>query len=194
MIGLIQGELVTIDHNHALIRCHGVGYEIECPVSTLCELPALGSTVTLMTHLVVREDAQLLYGFLTRRDRDVFRTLIRISGVGPKLALAILSGMTAEELAGAIERDDVNSLVRLPGIGKKTAERLLIELRDRLGPVTADASAASGQPVQEAIAGLIALGYKANDAEKVIQAVKSGDDTPEALIRAALRTMMKGSA
>lgn len=193
MIGLIQGELISIDHSHALIACQGVGYEIECPVSTLCELPVIGSMVTLMTHLVVREDAQLLYGFLTRRDRDVFRTLIRISGVGPKLALAILSGMTAQELAGAVERDDVQSLTRLPGIGKKTAERLLIELRDRLGPMPSGAQSTTELPIQEAIAGLIALGYKASDADKVIHAVKTGDDTPEGLIRAALRTMMKGT-
>jgi holliday junction DNA helicase RuvA len=194
MIGFIEGELIVIEHSCAVIACHGIGYEIECPVSTLCELPPAGSTVRLLTHLVVREDAHLLYGFLTRADRNVFRTLIRISGVGPKLALAILSGMTASELAGAVERDDVQSLIRLPGIGKKTAERLLIELRDRIVGISADRPPAGAHPIQEAIAGLVSLGYKAADAERVVHAVKTSDDTPEALIRAALRAMMKGSA
>lgn len=194
MIGFVQGELVAIEHTHAILDCGGLGYEIECPVSTLCELPKIGATIRLITHLVVREDAHLLYGFINRSDRDVFRTLIRISGVGPKLALAILSGMTASELASAVERDDALSLTRLPGIGKKTADRLLIELRDRLTGLAFDQPLPGSHPTQEAVAGLVSLGYKVADAEKVIAAVKTGDDSPESLIRAALRSLMKGNA
>ena len=126
MIGRITGTLLGIDQQTALVDVGGVGYEIECPISTLCELPTAGQTVTLLTHFIVREDAQLLFGFLTHDDRESFRILIKISGVGPKLAIGVLSGLSGEELAAAVERDDVATLTRLPGVGKKTAERLLV--------------------------------------------------------------------
>ena len=129
MIGRITGTLLGIEQQTAIVDVGGVGYEIECPISTLCELPAIGETVTLLTHFVVREDAQLLFGFLTHDDRESFRILIKISGVGPKLAIGVLSGLSGQELAEAVERDDVATLTRLPGVGKKTAERLLVELR-----------------------------------------------------------------
>ena len=129
MIGRITGILLGIEHQTALVDVGGLGYEVECPISTLCELPAVGQQITLQTHFVVREDAQLLYGFLTHEDRESFRILIKISGVGPKLAIGVLSGLSGDELASAVERDDVATLTRLPGIGKKTAERLIVELR-----------------------------------------------------------------
>ena len=132
MIGRITGILLGIEHQTALVDVGGLGYEVECPISTLCELPAVGQQITLQTHFVVREDAQLLYGFLTHEDRESFRILIKISGVGPKLAIGVLSGLSGDELASAVERDDVATLTRLPGIGKKTAERLIVELRGRM--------------------------------------------------------------
>lgn len=194
MIGRIQGTLVEIDQTMVLVDVAGIGYEIECPVSTLCELPAIGQDVRLWTHFVVREDAQLLYGFLHARDRACFRVLIKISGVGPKLAVAILSGLSADELAAAVERDDVNTLTRLPGIGRKTAERLLVELRGRLGSGGAGPERGRSSPSEDAVLGLIALGYKEADARKVLSSVRvESDATPENLIRAALKTMLKTS-
>lgn len=194
MIGRIQGTLVEIDQTMVLVDVAGVGYEIECPVSTLCELPAIGQDVRLWTHFVVREDAQLLYGFLKAQDRACFRILIKISGVGPKLAVAILSGLSADELAGAVERDDVNTLTRLPGIGRKTAERLVVELRGRLGSGGGTQVHGHSSPSEDAISGLITLGYKEADARKVLASLPvKTDATPENLIRAALKTMLKTS-
>lgn len=194
MIGRIQGTLVEIDQTMVLVDVAGVGYEIECPVSTLCELPAIGQDVRLWTHFVVREDAQLLYGFLKAQDRACFRILIKISGVGPKLAVAILSGLSADELAGAVERDDVNTLTRLPGIGRKTAERLVVELRGRLGSGGGTQVHGHSSPSEDAISGLITLGYKEADARKVLASLTvETDATPENLIRAALKTMLKTS-
>ena len=192
MIGRIQGTLVEIDQTMVLVDVAGVGYEIECPVSTLCELPMVGQQVQLWTHFVVREDAQLLYGFLQTTDRACFRILIKISGVGPKLAVGILSGMSAEELAAAVERDDVNTLTRLPGIGRKTAERLLVELRGRLSSGGLTPVRGQSSPSEDAVLGLVALGYKEADARKVLSTLaSSADATPESLIRAALKTMLK---
>jgi len=194
MIGHIQGTLVEIDHTMVLIDVAGVGYEIECPVSTLCELPSVGQTVRLWTHFVVREDAQLLYGFLHAADRACFRILIKISGVGPKLAVGILSGLSAEELAGAVERDDLNTFTRLPGIGRKTAERLLVELRGRLSSNGTTAISGSRSSSEDAVLGLVALGYKEADARKVLSGVSAdADATPESLIRSALKQMLKSS-
>lgn len=194
MIGRIQGTLVEIDQTMVLVDVAGVGYEIECPVSTLCELPPIGHDVRLWTHFVVREDAQLLYGFLHAQDRACFRILIKISGVGPKLAVAILSGLSADELTGAVERDDVNTLTRLPGIGRKTAERLIVELRGRLGSGGSVPGRGLSSPSEDAISGLITLGYKEADARKVLASLPvETDATPENLIRAALKTMLKTS-
>jgi len=192
MIGRITGTLLGIEHQTALVDVGGVGYEIECPISTLCELPSVGQTVTLLTHFVVREDAQLLYGFLTHDDRESFRILIKISGVGPKLAIGVLSGLSGDELAAAVERDDVATLTRLPGIGKKTAERLLVELRGRMTSTGRTQSSNAVSPVDEAVLGLIALGYKEAEARKAINALpKDPEATPESLIRSSLKQMLR---
>jgi len=192
MIGRITGTLLGIEHQTALVDVGGVGYEIECPISTLCELPPAGQTVTLLTHFVVREDAQLLYGFLTHDDRESFRILIKISGVGPKLAIGVLSGLSGDELAAAVERDDVATLTRLPGVGKKTAERLLVELRGRMTSTGRTQSSNADSPVEEAVLGLIALGYKEAEARKAINALpKDPEATPESLIRSSLKQMLR---
>jgi len=192
MIGRITGTLLGIEHQTALVDVGGVGYEIECPISTLCELPAVGQTVTLLTHFVVREDAQLLYGFLTHDDRESFRILIKISGVGPKLAIGVLSGLSGDELATAVERDDVATLTRLPGVGKKTAERLVVELRGRMTSSGRSQSSNAASPVEEAVLGLIALGYKEAEARKAINALpKDPEATPESLIRSSLKQMLR---
>ena len=192
MIGRITGTLLGIEHQTALVDVGGVGYEIECPISTLCELPAVGQTVTLLTHFVVREDAQLLYGFLTHDDRESFRILIKISGVGPKLAIGVLSSLSGDELAAAVERDDVATLTRLPGVGKKTAERLVVELRGRMTSSGRSQSSNAASPVEEAVLGLIALGYKEAEARKAINALpKDPEATPESLIRSSLKQMLR---
>jgi Holliday junction DNA helicase RuvA len=192
MIGRITGTLLGIEHQTALVDVGGVGYEIECPISTLCELPPVGQAVTLLTHFVVREDAQLLYGFLTHDDRESFRILIKISGVGPKLAIGVLSGLSGDELAAAVERDDVATLTRLPGVGKKTAERLLVELRGRMTSTGRTQSSNAVSPVEEAVLGLIALGYKEAEARKAINALpKDPEATPESLIRSSLKQMLR---
>jgi len=192
MIGRITGTLLGIEHQTALVDVGGVGYEIECPISTLCELPPVGQTVTLLTHFVVREDAQLLYGFLTHDDRESFRILIKISGVGPKLAIGVLSGLSGDELASAVDRDDVATLTRLPGVGKKTAERLLVELRGRMTSTGRTQSSNAVAPVEEAVLGLIALGYKEAEARKAINALpKDPEATPESLIRSSLKQMLR---
>ena len=194
-------------HKHPpdiLVEVGGVSYEIQVPMTTLFQLPALGSEVSLLTHFVVREDAQLLYGFIDERDRGLFRQLIRITGVGPKLALTILSGMDAASFARCVQRDDISSLVALPGVGRKTAERLLVEMRDKLkdwfGPLEEGPSLA-GAPgrtavsdmVADAEGALVALGYKPQEASRVVAAVN--DDSAansEELIRRALKSMVNG--
>ncbi len=198
MIGRIRGLLVDIQPPDILLDVGGVGYEIQVPMTTLYELPELGSEVSLHTHFVVREDAQLLYGFLHERERGLFRNLIRVNGVGPKLGLAILSGMDADAFVRAVQRDDTSTLVQLPGVGKKTAERLLIEMRDKLqdwlleldsaAPVTAGAD----RDIQaEAESALVALGYKPAEASKAVAAANDGSiDRSEELIRRALQSMV----
>ena len=192
MIAQIKGILLGIEHQTALIDVSGVGYEVECPISTLCELPPVGQMVTLLTHFVVREDAQLLYGFFTPGDRESFRILIKISGVGPKLAIGILSGLSGDDLARAVECDDLATLTRLPGIGKKTAERLLVELRGRMSSSGQAQATSAKSPVEDAVLGLIALGYKESEARKAINAISiDPDTTPEGLIRASLKKMLR---
>ena len=205
MIGRIRGILVHKHPPDILVEVGGVSYEIQVPMTTLFQLPALGSEVSLLTHFVVREDAQLLYGFIDERDRGLFRQLIRITGVGPKLALTILSGMDAASFARCVQRDDISSLVALPGVGKKTAERLLVEMRDKLAdwfgqPEEATELAGAGVPVEpvsdrvaDAESALIALGYKPAEAARVVSAVN--DDSvhdSEELIRRALKSMVSG--
>ena len=203
MIGRIRGHLVYKQPPDILVEVGGVGYEIQVPMTTLFRLPELGSEVSLVTHFVVREDAQLLYGFIDERDRSLFRQLIKVSGVGPKLALTILSGMDSTSFARCVQRDDISSLVALPGVGKKTAERLLVEMRDKLQgwlvqAAEADGMAAGGvslapiaNMVADAEGALIALGYKPQEASRVVAAVN--DDSvadSEELIRRALKSMV----
>lgn len=200
MIGRISGELVGKQAPTLLISVQGLGYEVTVPMTSYYELPAVGSQITLSTHFVVREDAQLLFGFLSESDRDLFRVLIKVSGIGPKVALAILSGMTAGEVVRCVLEDDKAALVRLPGIGAKTAERLIMETRDRLKEgwgEEIDSSGGAGSkpdagPVAEAEAALVALGYKEAEAKRAIASAAKATESEsvEALIRTALRNLM----
>ncbi len=195
MIGFIRGKLVSKAPPQLVVDVQGVGYEVEAPMTTFYDLPALGEELLLHTHLVVREDAHILFAFSAESDRLMFRTLIKVNGVGPKLALTILSGQSAEEFYRCIHDNDVQALVRLPGVGKKTAERLIIEMRDRL-PDSIE-TATSGQaetarrpvnnPKQEAISALCSLGYKAQDASKMVQNISSEGQSCEGIIRMALQ-------
>jgi Holliday junction DNA helicase RuvA len=202
MIGRIRGTLVHKQPPDILVEVGGVGYELQVPMTTLFQLPELGSEVSLVTHFVVREDAQLLYGFIDERDRLLFRQLIKVSGVGPKLGLTILSGMDSSSFARCVQRDDISSLVALPGVGKKTAERLLIEMRDKLkdwlGPVESPTGGATTlAPVTNIVAdaegALVALGYKPQEASRMVVAVNDDSiQSSEDLIRRALKSMVKG--
>jgi Holliday junction DNA helicase RuvA len=202
VIGRLRGELVAKHPPALLLDVGGVGYELEAPMSTFYTLPETGARVTLLTHLAIRDDAHVLYGFARETERDLFRALLRVSGVGPRLALAILSGMTAEEFARCVQAGDTAALVRLPGIGKRTAERLVVEMRDRVdslspGPGTAvslspAALSRSGEPADEAVSALVALGYRPADATRMVRAVMAPDLTSEELIRAALKAAARG--
>ena len=202
MIGRISGVLIEKQAPVILVDVHGVGYEILAPMTTIYQLPALGSDVALHTHFVVREDAQQLFGFADQRDRHLFRQLIKVSGVGPKLALTILSGMDSDEFVRCVHHDNLTALVSLPGVGRKTAERLLIEMKDRLrdwGVPAADISSPSApstgnhrELIAEAESALVALGYKPQEASRAIAAIKlDGVTRSEELIRAALKNMVK---
>lgn len=198
MIGRLRGTLAEKHPPQLLVDVGGVGYEVEAPMSTFYQLPALGSEVQLYTHLVVREDAHLLFGFASESERRLFRTLIKVNGVGAKLALTILSGITADEFARCVQDGDTASLVRLPGVGKKTAERLVVEMRDRLNdwqlpgsiavelPGAAQAPA-GGDAVKDAIAALVSLGYKPQEASRLISKLETEGLDSEAIIRAALK-------
>jgi len=201
MIGRIRGTLLEKQAPELLVDVSGVGYEIQAPMTTFYQLPALGQNVVLHTHLIVREDAHLLFGFATLEERSLFRALIKVNGVGPKLALAILSGMDVADFVRCVRDNDTNALVRLPGVGKKTAERLLIEMRDRLrdwhveGLAVGDGSAQLPIRVTdhllEAESALISLGYKPQEATRMVAAVKIEGATSEELIRAALKNTAK---
>ena len=197
MIGRLQGVIIDKQAPDLLLDVQGVGYEVLVSLSTFFAVPAVGESVVLHTHFVVREDAQLLFGFSELAERALFRHLIKVNGVGPKMALAILSGMSASEFAQSVLNNDVATLVKLPGVGKKTAERLVIEMRDRVGDI--DATNATGVAVsakppgiaEEAESALIALGYKPQDATKMVSRAISDDiSSPEQLIRAALKSMV----
>jgi Holliday junction DNA helicase RuvA len=200
MIGRIAGELVEKTPPTILIDVAGVGYEVEVPLTTMTRLPSTGAQIVIYTHFVVREDAQLLYGFFDQQERQVFRSLIRVNGVGPKLALAILSGMDIGEFVTCIKSNDVQALVRLPGVGKKTAERLIIEMKDRLdewgvgdvsegGSATLSATASARATLRDAETALIALGYKPQEAMRAITALKDTNLDVEGLIKEALKRM-----
>lgn len=190
MIGRIRGTLLEKNPPEILVDVHGVGYEINVPMSTFYNLPDVGQEVTLLTHFIVREDAQLLYGFSTAKERAAFRQLIKISGIGPRIALAVLSGMTVDALAQAVSKQESALLTRVPGIGKKTAERLVLELK---GKISADLdgvtlAAAPGDNRADVVAALVALGY--SDREATAAAKKlSPDVSVSAGIREALKSM-----
>jgi len=191
MIGRIEGTLVEKNFPQVIVSCNGVGYEIDVPMSTFYPLPRAGEKVTLLTHLVVREDAHLLYGFISAGERAAFRQLLKISGVGPKVALSVLSGLSVDDLAEAVTSGDSARLQKVPGIGKKTAERLVLELRDKL-PKTigvaraADASAAGSDVVNA----LLALGYNEREAAAAVKQVPAELQLPDA-IRHALKHLAK---
>jgi Holliday junction DNA helicase RuvA len=201
VIGRLRGKLIEKQAPHLLIDVGGVGYEVEAPMTTIYKLPELHEEVTLYTHLHVREDAQLLFAFGEERERQLFRTLIKVNGVGAKMALTILSGMEADEFAQCIADGDAARLTRLPGVGKKTAERLIIEMRDRLkdwqssqksGPGSVDRSIKMNvEPSDEAVSALIGLGYKPQEASKYVLAVVADDMSSEDIIREALKASVK---
>lgn len=198
MIARLEGRVLTKAPPAVLIDVNGVGYEVNAPMSTFYTLPNLGEKVVLLTHMVVREDAQLLYGFASEQERHLFRALIKVSGIGPKVALVILSGMSVSEFATCVEAGDAVALARLPGIGKKTAERLVIELRDKIDtsitgtlPMDTGAGVAAGAIIPEACAALEALGYKPAEALKMAKAAAAEAETVEDLIKLALRSSVR---
>ncbi|KOR13287.1 ATP-dependent DNA helicase RuvA [Acinetobacter sp. C15] len=201
MIGCLIGEVFALEAPTVLLNVNGVGYEIDTPLSTFCQLQKR-QRVTLWTHLVVREDAQQLFGFIDAQEKLVFRTLLKVNGVGPKMALGILSTLSIDLLIHTIEHDDINTLIKVPGVGKKTAERLMIELRDRFKALSTPSGTGSAMapaqiqfsansPVAEAEAALQSLGYKPAEAQKAVAAAKASHTEAADIIRAALKSMMK---
>ena len=198
MIGCLIGEVFALEAPTVLLNVNGVGYEVDTPLSTFCQLQK-GQKVTLWTHLTVREDAQLLYGFLDAQEKTIFRTLLKVNGVGPKMALGILSTLSIDLLIHTVENEDINTLIKVPGVGRKTAERLMIELRDRFKTLASGSTAVnstttqiqfnSNSQVAEAEAALQSLGYKPAEAQKLINAVKADFTEASDIIRAALKSM-----
>jgi Holliday junction DNA helicase RuvA len=191
MIGSVRGRIAAKSPPQVTIESGGIGYELEAPMSTFLQLPAIGAEVHLLTHLVVREDAHVLYGFGSEEERRLFRSLIRVSGVGPKIALALLSGISVTAFAQCVRTEDVSALTRVPGVGRKTAERLIVEMRDRLTPQPGGAASvavpAGSTPESEAWGALVALGYRPAEADRLIKAVGPGTHSTEELIRRALQ-------
>lgn len=195
MIGRLQGVVLAKNAPSILLDVHGVGYELEVPMSTFCDLPTLQAAVVLHTHLVIREDAHLLYGFATLAERSAFRLLLKVAGVGPKLALALLSGLSVGELAGIVARQEPARLTRVPGVGKKTAERLLLELRDKF--VDTDFGVSSGSPAGQAAAAhndvanaLLGLGYNEKEVARALKDMPE-DTALEEAIRRSLRLLSR---
>jgi len=194
MIGFLRGKLVVKAPPLLVLDVQGVGYEMEAPMTTFYQLPELGTEITLHTHLSIREDAHSLFGFATEADRVMFRSLIKVNGVGPKLALTILSGQSADELHRCIHDNDTQALIRLPGVGKKTAERLIIEMRDRLPQLEDSITVRTpiiGNAKQEAVSALCSLGYKPLDASKMVQGIHTEGKSCEDIIRMALQGAVK---
>ncbi len=196
MIGRLHGVLVQKQPPALLLDVHGVGYELEAPMTTFYDLPEVGAEVTLHTHLVVREDAQLLYGFAHARTRNLCRSLLKVNGVGPRVALAVLSGLSHDELLDCLAHEDVARLTHVPGIGRKTAERLIVELRDRvlhaapeaeLEPAAARAAGGARDATSDAVHALVALGYKPQEASRAVQGVAGPGLSSENIIRQALK-------
>jgi len=198
MIGRLRGILLHKQPPFLLIEAGGVGYELEASLSTFQTLPETGAEVTLHTHLAVREDAHNLYGFATTDERALFRSLIKVSGIGAKLALLILSGMNTDEFARCVQQGNATALVRLPGIGKKTAERLIIEMRDRIGKLEPGSSTqisshatAAVSPTEDAVSALVALGYKLPEASRMVQQLDNQSLSSEEIIRRALKAAVR---
>lgn len=187
VIGSLAGVIAEKEPPRLLVESHGVGYEVDVPMSTYLTLPPVGSSVRLRIHHVLREDASLLYGFATAEERELFRALLKVNGVGPKVALAILSGVSASDFRLAIAAEDAAALTRIPGVGRKTADRLLVEMRDhfRDAPLAGGAARAL-PPREEALQALLALGYKAQEAQKMLEKAASEGASTEDLIRGAL--------
>jgi len=201
MIGCLQGEIIEKQAPYLLLDVNGVGYELEAPMSTFYELPECGQSVMLHTHLMIRDDAHTLYAFKQVRDRSLFRNLLKVNGVGAKMALAILSGMDSNAFAQCIHHGDVDSLVRIPGVGKKTAERLILDMRDRLDKEVSLQVASNGKngnsengyvqdPIADAVSALVSLGYKPNEASRMVGNVDTKSQNSEDIIRQALKTSM----
>jgi len=204
MIGRLRGKLIEKQPPWLVIEVMGVGYELEAPMSTFYKLPELNAETFLFTHLIVREDAHLLYGFFTENERKFFRTLLKVNGVGAKLALAILSGIEQQDFAQCVNDGDTARLVRLPGVGKKTAERLIVEMKDRLAEWNTDTVQVGDlspgsdtarvvhvtSPLEDAVSALMALGYKPQEASKWVKSVAQDDMSSEELIRKALQAAM----
>jgi Holliday junction DNA helicase RuvA len=200
MIGRLRGTLIEKQAPDLIIDVHGVGYEVSAPMTTFYQLPETGNEITLHTHLVVREDAQQLYGFISLADRELFRTLIKVSGVGAKLALALLSGISADDLVLTVRSGDASALTRIPGVGKKTAERLIVEMRDRLAEwevqgapeaaaVTLHSGSGARDDVRDAVSALIALGYKPQEASRMVRQIETAGLASEEIIRQALQSV-----
>lgn len=198
MIGRLRGKIIHKQAPDLLLDVGGVGYELLASMTTFIDLPELNSEITLFTHLIVREDAHTLYAFSSEKERALFRLLLKVNGVGPKMALAIVSGMTASEFAAQVHSGDVAGLTRLPGVGKKTAERLIIEMRDRL-PETENEPETEATPLSpgihqledEAVAALLALGYKPAQASKMVSSASDKDLSVEQIVRNALKASLK---
>ena len=191
MIGSLRGRIASKTPPQLTVDVGGLGYELEAPMSTFFHLPAVGEEVRLLTHLVVREDAHVLYAFATEEERRLFRSLIKVSGVGPKIALALLSGISVPAFAECVQREDIAALTRIPGVGRKTAERLIVEMRDRLAaplPGSGPGAVATGTRAEsEAYGALVALGYRPAEATRLLKAVGPGTHSTEELIRRALQ-------
>ena len=193
MIGKLNGKLVEKRPPVIVIDCHGVGYEVEAPMSTIYELPEIGENVVLCTHLAIRDDAHLLYGFLTESERKLFRALLKINGVGTKMALVILSGMSVSDFFSCVRSEDWASLVSLPGVGRKTAERLVLDMRDKIDKILPDSemgSSSQSSTVDDAVSALVSLGYKRQDAEKYVDNLDSSLSTSEEIIREVLKNVL----
>lgn len=204
MIGRLSGTLIQKQPPVLMVDVHGVGYEVQAPMSTFYQLPELDQPLVILIHMVVREDAQLLYGFYSESERLLFKSLIKVNGVGPKLALAILSGISANEFVQVVKNNDESGLIRLPGIGKKTAQRLIVEMRDRLDDWQGDEALEQDKTstgsdklnseqdiIKEAISALIALGYKPVEASKMISKLDKQDQSSESLIKQALKNTVR---
>jgi len=199
MIGRLSGTLIAKQPPFLLLDVGGVGYEVEAPMSTFFKLPTVGTAIVLQTHLVIREDAHLLFGFATAQEKALFREIIKITGIGPKLALVILSGIGVEDFWAAVRAAETGRLVKLPGIGKKTAERIVIELRDKagaggpgdVGALTSAGITIAASPLAEARAALESLGYKPVEAQKLTDAVHKPDMSTDQIIREALKRAVR---